>query len=506
MRSCPAVHQVRRQARPLARWLAGGAVAASLSACAAVGPNFKPPEAPALQGYAAPGEAAPNAQHVALGEAVASDWWSAFRSPQLDQVIRQAVAGNPSLQAADATLGEYRAELAAARGQQLPQADLNAAAERERLNFSALGFSSSFFPPGLSIPNNPTFPLYSVGATVSYNLDIWGGVRRGVEAASARAESQARQVDAAYLTLTGNVAAQAATIAALRAEMATVQDILADDRRNIELVQKAHAAGGVAESARVNASAQIASDSALLPPLQQQLSLARHSLAVLVGKAPAEWSPPDFDLAALPLPADIPVSLPSELVRQRPDILQAEAELHYATAEIGVQTAKLYPSINLSAALTQSALQPGNVFQWSSDAYTLGAGLTAPIFHGGQLRAQRQEAVQAARAAAADYRSTVVKAFAQVADLLQALANDETALAAAQRQLDTAQSSLRLNRLAFQAGGQDLLPVVDSERQVNSARLTMVRLQAQRYLDTIQLFVATGHGWRATPVAVAVRR
>ena len=476
-------------------WIASIVLGASLNACKAVGPDFSPPGSPRLSGYGAPGEAEPALQHVALGAQVADDWWRAFRSPELDRVMRLALAGNPSLQAADATLGEYRADLSAARGQRLPQADVNAAIERERLNFSALGFNSAAFP-GIAINNNPTFPLYSVGATVSYTLDLWGGVRRGIETAEARAQAQARRADAAYLTLTGDVATQAALIAATRAEIATVQSVLASDQRNLALVRQAQAAGGVAEEARVNASAQIAADSTLLPPLQRQLAAARHDLALLVGRAPASWTAPDFDIAALPLPTEIPVSLPSTLVHERPDILQAEADLHAATAQIGVQTARLYPSINLSAALTQSALQPGNVFSWSSDAYTLGAGLTAPIFHGGEIRAQRRAAVEVELAAAASYRQTVVRAFTQVAALMAELAEDEAALTAAERQQATAQATLRLNQLAYRAGGAGLLPVVDSQRQVDTAQLAVVRVQAQRYLDTIQLFVATGHGWR----------
>ncbi len=483
----------RSKLRRAGRGVSALAMTAVLGACAAVGPNFARPPAPQDPAYAMAGEQGPNAQHIAIGARVADDWWKAFHSRELDAVIRQALAGNPTLQATDATLAQLQAQLAEVRGQQLPRADLSATAERERLNFAALGFNAGALP-GFS--NNPTFPLYSVGPTVSYTLDVWGGVRRQVESASARAQAQARQVDAAYLSLTGQVATQAALIAAVRAEIATVNAILDADRRNIALVQSARRAGGVAEEARVNAAAQISTDNALLPPLAQQLSAARHDLALLVGRAPSDWSPPDFDIATLPLPAEIPVSLPSALVRERPDILQAEANLHAATADIGVETARLYPNINLTASLTQSALQPGSLFSWSSDAYTLGAGLTAPLFHGGALKARRQAAVAAAVASAASYRATVLRAFGQVADLLQALSNDEAALAAAGQSLGQAEASLRLNQSAYREGGQGLLPVVDSERQVNSARLTQTRIQAQRYLDTIQLFVATGHGWR----------
>ncbi|MGC1302293.1 MAG: efflux transporter outer membrane subunit [Caulobacteraceae bacterium] len=473
-------------------------IAMELEGCAAVGPDFKRPVAPAEAGYAMAGEQGPSSQHATIGAKVAQDWWGAFHSPELDRAMRQALANNPDIAVADATLLAARADLAAARGQRLPQVDLDAGVERERLNFATFGFDTSEFP---GIQNNPELSIYSVGASVSYALDVFGGLRRNQEAAAARADAQAHRLDAAYLALTGQVATQAAIIAAIRAEIVVVEQVTASDRRNIELVRSAQRAGGVAEGARVNAQAQADADNALLPPLEQQLTVARHALAVLVGKAPADYSAPDFDLATLPLPADIPVSVPSDLVRQRPDILQAEADLHAATAYIGVQTAKLYPRIDLSAGLTQSALQPEHIFDWPSTAYTLGAGLSAPVFHGGQLKAQRQSAQRQADAAAAAYRSTVLHAFGQVADTLQALSHDEAELAAEQRTEQSAAATLRLDTLAYREGGQGLLPVVDAQRQVDSARLRVVQVQARRYLDTIQLFVATGRGWRGEQVA-----
>jgi NodT family efflux transporter outer membrane factor (OMF) lipoprotein len=477
-----------------AKATASVAALALLAGCQTVGPSFRAPPAPATTAYTQVGDAQPNAEHIALGQKVADDWWRAFQSPDLDRVMRQALSGNPSLAAANATLAALHADLAAVKGQRLPEVDISAGVERERLNFQALGLSSSTFP-GLSVDNNPTFPLYSVGPSATYSLDLWGGVRRQVESAAARAQAQARQVDAAYLTLTGNVATQAALIAAVRAEIAAVKSVVDDDERNIGLVRSASRAGGVAREETVNADAQIAADNALLPPLEQQLSLARHALARLVGEAPADWTPPDFDISTLVLPTTVPVSLPSALVRERPDILQAEAELHAATADIGVATAKLYPNITLSAALTESALTPGTVFSATGTAYTIGAGLTAPLFDGGRLRARRRAAIAEAEAAAHTYRATVLHAFTEVADLLAALGHDEEALAAAQRQQTTAEAALNFAQTAYREGGAGLIPVVIAERQLNNAHLGVVRAQAQRYLDTIQLFVATGRGW-----------
>jgi len=291
------------------------------------------------------------------------------------------------------------------------------------------------------------------------------------------------------------VATQAATIAALRAEIETAEAILVDDRKNLDLARRAEQVGGVAEGQRVNAQSQLAADEALLPPLRQNLAAARHALALLVGKAPSGWTAPDFDLADLKAPASIPVGLPSELVRRRPDILAAEAQLHAATADVGVATARLYPTITLTGALTQSALTPDRIFNYPSTAYSIAAGLTQPIFDGGRLRAERKETIAARQAAFATYQMTVLRAFGQVADLLQALAHDDEAIAAQTRVADSAASGLKLARAGYGYGGYALLPVIDAERTYNMARRQLVQAQAQRYLDAIQLFIAAGADW-----------
>ena len=491
--------QWSRSARALSP---AGALALALCACT-VGPDFKRPAAPIAAGYAMAGDDVPAATRVALGGEVQQAWWSAFRSQALDQLMREALTGSPTLRATDALLGQARQELAIARGEQLPQADAQLGLERQRLNFQTLGLNASSFP---GVNNNPEISFYSVGATVSYALDVFGGQRRNTETARARVEAQAHQLDAAYLTLTGQIATQAALVAAVHAEIAAVDAMQAADQRDIALVRGAQRVGGVAEEARVNADAQSAADAALRPPLEQQLAQARHQLALLVGQPPGGYTPPDFTLADLPFPASIPVSVPAALVATRPDILQAEAELHAATAEIGVQTAKLYPNVNLTAALTQSSLIPGSFFDYSSTAYTLGAGLTQPLFHGGELKAQRREALELARARQADYEAVTLRAFTQVADLMAALAHDEHEIGAQTHALTSAQSTLRLDQIAYRDGGQGLLPVVDAQRQVNLAQYRLTQGQAQRYLDAIQLFVATGRGWTPPDARVASAR
>ncbi len=386
-----------------------------------------------------------------------------------------------------------------ARADASPQVNLNTGVSGQRLNLQSFGFDVSSIP-GFS--NNPTFALYSVGATASYAIDPFGLNRRQLESATARAETQAHQADAAYLSLTGNVALQAAQIAAVRAELEVVRAIIADDQRLIDLTRKATQLGAQGSGPPVNAQAQLAADTARLPALEQQLAAARHALSVLVGRAPADWSPPDFDLARLRLPAEIPLSLPSELVRQRPDILAAEARLHAATAEVGVATARLYPSVNLTASLTQSAISLPALFTPEGTAGSIGAALAAPLLDGGRLRAQREAARQTARAELANYEATVIQAFGQVADLLQALAHDEQMLTAQARARDDAAASLQLAQAGFEGGATGMLPVIDAQRQLNAARLGYVQAEAQRYVHTVQLFVATGSGLREAKPAV----
>jgi NodT family efflux transporter outer membrane factor (OMF) lipoprotein len=470
------------------RTLALAAAAAALAACTTVGPNFHRPAAPTVAGYAMNGDASPAGVRLAADAQAAGPWWRSLGSAQLDAVMADALAGNQTLAQADATLEKARADVAAARGAKAPQVDANAGAQRERINTQAFGFTG--FP-------SPTINLYSIGATVSYDLDLFGGERRRVESAQALADAQARRADAAYLTLTGNVAAQAVKIAGLRAEIAAVARILADDQQTIDIVHKAVALGGAAPSATVSGEAQLAQDQALAPPLEQQLAQARHALALLVGRSPGEWTAPDFAFDSFSPPAEIPISLPSALVHQRPDILAAEADLHAATADIGVATANLYPDIRLEAGLTQEALSPLTLFSFNSTAWNAGVGLTAPLFHGGTLRAKQRAAQAQARASLAQYRQTVLSAFVQVADVLTALAEDDARLTDLDRAQAAASANLDNARTAYRLGGGALLPVIDAQRQLARARLNRVETAGQRLIDLVMLYAATANDWAA---------
>ena len=451
-----------------------------LAACA-TGPDFTRPAPPPGTAYLAPGEKAPQ---ITGDLPAAETWWQMFGSADLDALVRQGLAGNHDLAAAQATLTQALDLAAAAGGTLAPAVDAAAGAQRQRVNFAAFGIKA---PAAV-------FNLYQAGPAVSYDLDLFGGHKRRAEAATAEAEAAAYQRDAAALALTGNIVIQAVTFASLQAQMTATRAIIADDEENLRLVRTAKEAGSATEVDLLHAASQLAADRTLLPPLGQRLAAVRHLLAVLTGKAPADWSPPDFDLDGFRLPDRLPVTLPSALVRRRPDILAAEAELHAAGALVGAAEADRYPDITLSATLLLQATQLGQLFREGNAAVTAGGGLSAPLFHGDALEARGDAAKAAHEAAAAHYRQIVLRAFGQVADALTALAGDTDQLAAETAASAAAEGSLRLTRLSFAAGNSGVLQVLDAQRQVQQARLGLIRARAERCIDTAQLLLAMGGG------------
>jgi NodT family efflux transporter outer membrane factor (OMF) lipoprotein len=473
------------------------ATAALLCGCT-VGPNFHRPAAPATQAYRPAGESRPvgtaaaaaerrapaagaYAQRIVLGAPAAPEWWTLFASPQLDELIGRAVADNHDLAAAKATLAQARELVAAQSGQLYPQVGLNAGTGRQKYGAEFLG-TFAVAP----------FTYEAVGASVHYVLDYDGAIARSIEEQKALEQFQRSELDAARLTLTGDVASEAVIIAATRGEIRAAAELLSEDRDNVTLVRTAFENGSVSKLDVLTAQSQLASDQTLLPPLYQQLAMARHALAVLLGHAPADWSQPDLELANIRLPRDLPVSVPSQLVRRRPDILAAEAQLHAATAAVGIATANLYPQIALTATLGQQALTPAKLFDASSAAWSLIGGLTQPLFDGGTLRAERRASLDALHASADRYQQVVLDSFGQVADLLDALDHDAQLVAAQANARDTSQASLELARQSYQAGNSGLLQVLDAQRQRQRAELGFLEAQARQYLDTIQLLLAVG--------------
>jgi NodT family efflux transporter outer membrane factor (OMF) lipoprotein len=475
--------------------------AASLAACA-VGPNFTRPETAAPAAYRVPEEASRSgagatplttesaisaySQQLIPGASPNADWWTTFRSRDLDEVVSEAVAHNHTLAAAKARVEQARELVKAEAGNLYPQVSVSGGSGRQK-------YGAQFLGP-LAVP---PFTYVASGATVSYLVDYTGGIRRSVEQREALAQYQRSEADAAYLSLTGSVVSEAMQIAAARAEIEALSQLLAEDHENLDLVRIAFENGSVSRVDVLTAQSQLATDEALLPPLRQQLAIARHALAVLAGRAPGEWLPPDFSLDALQLPKEVPVSLPSELAHHRPDILAAEAQLHAATAAVGVATANLYPQITLSATGGWQSLPSQTLFTRSNAAWSLISGLTAPLFDGGKLRAQRRAALDQLRASAAQYQQVLLDSFGQVADALDALGHDAELVASQSTALATATSNLDLARESYSAGNSRILDVIDAQRRRLDAQRGLLRAEAQQYLDTAQLFLALGSGGNA---------
>jgi NodT family efflux transporter outer membrane factor (OMF) lipoprotein len=463
--------------------LASTASVALLSACTTVGPDYVRPAAPVARHYDPQAEqklvAGGAAQAIRPGDPVRSDWWAAFGSTKLDQLMAAATQGNFDLAAADARIAAANEAVTAAKGGLYPQIDYGGDIGGARQALPPRPFSSA---------------VYAIGPQISYDFDLFGGIRRGVEQRAALAEWQTHRFDAAFLALTGEVADQAVRLASARAQILAVQTLIDEDRKTLDLVRQAHQTGSVTQVDVALAESQLAQDQTLLPPLAKARETARHALSLLAGKAPAEWAAPDFDLADFTLPQDLPVELPSELARQRPDILQAEADLHAASAAIGVATADLFPRLTLSASIVEAAGGPGSLAAASATLWSAVAGLAGPAFHGGALKAERRAAVDDYRASLADYRQTVVSALGQAADVLQAVDHDGEEYQSQEHALAAAALSLKLNREGYRAGEVGVLQVLDADRAYQRALLGEIRAKTARLLDVTQLSVVLGGG------------
>ncbi|WP_044558838.1 efflux transporter outer membrane subunit [Azospirillum sp. B4] len=453
----------------------------ALAGCT-VGPDFHPPDAPKVTSYSV----SPPADPVRLGAPVGDVWWRGLGSPALGAIVDSAVTGNLTLAAAKARLRGAQEMADASAGRLWPQVDATGGVARKRVNLVTFGMQG----------HSPVFYLYSVGATISYSLDFFGGDRRQVEEDDARAEAAGYRTAAAYVMLTGNAAVQAVTAAATADALRDTLAAVAADREALEATRHGVVAGSLPESAVTSAEARLARDEAELPALRQRLGATHNALAVLLGVAPAEWRPPALSLADMALPADLPLSLPSDLVRQRPDIMAAEADLHAASAAVGVATANMFPRVQLTAGLEQAAAS--TALFWSSDSTQGGvaAGVTAPLFHGGALNAARRAAKAEFEASGADYRQTVLTAFQQVGDILQALANDGDALASADLALSVAAKQRTMMQAAFARGAVNHLAVLAAERDWQMARASRDAALGRRWVDVIGLYVAMGGDWR----------
>ena len=470
---------------------------ATLAGCA-IGPRYRSPRTPSVHRYtsrrepqttSAPGGAAGAAQRFRYGVSPPLEWWTAFRSEAVDHLVALALRRNPTLATDRARLLEARAAVAADEGAFYPQVNANLGATRQK--------SSGAFHTG---PGAGIYSLYTGGLSVSYYPDVFGINKLVYNSANSLALYQRDQLLAAQLSLIGNVVTTAVQAASDQAQVAATQRIVRSETRLLALTRMQYRAGAVPYLSVVNQESQLATSKAALPSLLQQLATARYALAVLIGEFPAQWRPIHLRLSHLYLPRALPVSLPSALVKNRPDIRAATEQLRYANAQIGIADAQFYPSVQLTATFGQESLTPGSFLNSASNVWSLAGSLLAPIFHGGTLRAQRQEAVDLYAGTLATYRATVLGAFQQVAGVLRALAHDAQALSDERAAYRASREALTLAQESYRAGAIDSLSLLTTEALYSQARIAYVRAEAQRYLDTVALYTAIGGG-RLPPAA-----
>jgi NodT family efflux transporter outer membrane factor (OMF) lipoprotein len=467
-----------------------------LAGCAAVGPDFHTPAPAASAGFAGQplGDAGPGApsQHADPTAQLPPDWWRLFKSAKLDDLVQQALSNNWTLSERKAALAHSREQVVAARGALYPSLDVGTSVMHTKIGAEAFGPDAQSFP---------IFGAYGAGAQVSYDTDIFGQNRRRIEQATALAQNQGFELQAATLALASNVAIQAMQIATLQRRLEILATIISDDGENLRLVNGAVAAGAATRADVLQAQAQLDRDRAMVPAIRQELSAAQDALAILVGKSPADWTPPALELTDFALPETTPTTVPSKIVRDRPDIRAAEARLHAASAAIGVATADLYPKLTLSASVAEQGLISGP----AGPAWTILGGLAAPVFHGGQLKAAQRAAKDDYTASLAAYQQVVISALSQVADQLHALGNDADGYAADTQALASARGSLDLARGGYRAGAIGVVQLLEAQRLTREAELEQVQAVGRRYTDTVKLFLAVGPAHPPTADALAMR-
>ncbi|HEU5182305.1 MAG TPA: efflux transporter outer membrane subunit [Candidatus Polarisedimenticolia bacterium] len=472
------------------------AVLIALMVGCAAGPDFHSPDPPAVGRYTAgeqPSETAsadaPGGQAQRFVERdLPAEWWKLFQSDKLDALVRQALGDSPRLVQAQSKLVKAQQDLRARRGAtQFPKVDARLSGTRVDVN------PESFDVPQL--PIDTPFTLYDASVTVSYTLDLFGKSRRELEGLQARVDYQGFELEAARLTLAGNVATAAIQAASLRDQIAATEGIVALQERRIGILERREQAGGVAKIDVVTQRGELAKTRASLPPLRERLEQTRNRLAVYLGQLPGEAELPELGLSDLQLPSELPLSLPSELVRRRPDIRAAEALLHEASAQVGVATANFYPQIIISGVGGSLATALSSLFSSGTGFYLLGATLVQKLFHGGELKAQKRSAVAAFEQAGGVYREVVLEGFQDVADTLAALDQDAQALRDRAEAASLAKTAFEINTKRFEAGGISTLDLLDSERQSLAASLDQTRALADRFADSAALFQALGGGW-----------
>ncbi len=472
------------------------AAAAILLAGCAMGPEFRRPAAPAGERYSSGGQ--PEATATAEGEAGAAQrfvsgaalpdrWWESFGCEALTALVTDALAHSPSAREARARLREAQEDFAAESGATLyPSVDAQLGATREKVNPAAFGFSG--------IPPAPAFNLYNAQVNVAYTLDLLGANRRLLEGARARTEYQAYETEAAQLTLAANVVAAAIRQADLAAQLAYTEQLVAAESRQLAISEERYAAGGLALEDLDSERSQLEQLRATLPQLAAQRHQVDHLLAVYSGRAPSAAAIPRFSLNDLHLPTEVPVALPSELVRRRPDVRASEALWHEASANVGVAAANLVPHLTISGSAGSQRSQASQLVD-GTNVWSVGASLLQPIFHGGELEAKRRSAVAAYDAAAEAYEETVLESLQQVADSLRVLEADALTLKARSLAAEQSAATRVIAQQRFDAGGISEFSLLDAERRKLQTGLDRSRAEAQRFADTAALM----HALNGTP-------
>lgn len=485
---------------PTATHIAAALMGLTLAGCA-VGPNYREPAAPRVDRYTssrlppttvAVAAAGGDAQHFLAGANVPQQWWIQFGNPEIDHRVTQALAHSPTIGGAEAALRQAEETARAAGGGRWPALDASGGASRSRQSAAQSGTGQALGP----------FTVYNVGISVGYVFDLFGGVRRGIEAQNALADVARAQLDATYLSLAANVVTASLTEAALREQVAATQQIIASLGRELDIASRQQAIGAKSLTDTLAVRAQLAATRATLPPLEKQLAATRNQLATYLGVTPAQFEARPLRLDQVDLPVEVPISVPSTLVERRPDIRAAAAELHAATANVGVATAAMLPRLSLSGSYSSEALKSSGLMTAGSAGWSLGLGLLQPLFHGGELVHGKRAAEAGLQAARARWQQTVLVAFQNVADALDALQYDASALQAQSAAEPDAHQLLELTRAQFRVGAVGYLNLLAAERQYQQARIAAIAARGARLTDTAALYVALGGGWqadRATP-------
>jgi outer membrane protein, multidrug efflux system len=478
-------------------WLMLALLTGGLAACK-VGPNFVRPEEPAPAQYSESGAKASTT-------APDPNWWRQFNDEQLDRLEQQAVTENLGLQAAYLRIVAARLQVQATRAQGLPTLSASASYTREQLGLAGIlkskGVDTAAAPPALqNLISSLEQPvnLYQLGFDASWELDLFGRVRRSVEAADAQSQQAAESKNDLQVSLEAEVAQAYFQLRAGQMLLRMVGSLIADQREVVELTTSRQMHGLGSEADVQTARAQLASLDSQLPQYQVTIASARHALAVLCGRAPEAFDAEFGESGELPqLPQTVPVGIPSELARRRPDIRGSEAALHAATAQIGVSVASMFPRVSLSGTLGLRNTDTRYLFDWASKFYTAGPAVSVPIFEGGALVANVKLSRTEAAAAALSYRSTVLGALQEVEDGLANLREDARRSASLNESVAADQRALDINLDAYRHGIVTYVTVLTLQLQTIQARQQLAQAQLTQGIDLVKLYKALGGGWES---------